>query len=209
VSAEPNPRTLVEHGYDVVADRYEALERDGHEWPRMRWLRRMLAALPPGSRVLDVGCGNGLPATREMTRRHSAVGVDISGEQIARARRNVPEAEFIRGDLSEIDLEGPFAAITALYVIEHLPRGRHVEVLERFHDWLAPGGRLLLTIEPEDEPGKVGDWLGEPMFFSQYDAETTLGLLADAGFEVVERAIEDQLEGDREVTYMWVLAVRD
>ena len=66
-----------------------------------------------------------------------------------------------------------------------------------------------MTIEPEDEPGKVGDWLGEPMFFSQFDAETTLALLADAGFSVVEQAIEDQYEGDREVTYMWVLAVRD
>jgi hypothetical protein len=30
----------------------------------------------------------------------------------------------------------------------------------------------------------------------------------DAGFDVVDTAIEDQREGDREVTYMWVLAQR-
>ena len=47
------------------------------------------------------------------------------------------------------------------------------------------------------------------MFFSQYDAETTLGLLREAGFDVLESAIEDQLEGDREVTYLWTLAQRD
>lgn len=204
-----DPRPLVERGYDSVADRYAALEREGREWPRMRWLRKLLAAVEPGGRVLDVGCGNGLPATREIARDHSAIGIDISGEQVERARKNVPDAEFVQGDLSEVGLERQFDAITAFYVIEHLPRERHADILRRFHDWLAPGGHLLMTIEPEDEPGKVGDWLGEPMFFSQFDAETTLGLLADAGFSVVEQAIEDQYEGDREVTYMWVLAVRD
>ena len=70
------------------------------------------------------------------------------------------------------------------------------------------GGYPLITIEPEDEPGKIGDWLGRPMFFSQYDAETTLGLLAQAGFEIIESEVEDQIEGDREVTYLWVLARR-
>jgi cyclopropane fatty-acyl-phospholipid synthase-like methyltransferase len=96
--------------------------------------------------------------------------------------------------------------LPAFYVIEHLPRERHPEIFRRFHSWLAPGGHLVMTIEPDDEPGKVGDWLGRPMFFSQYDAETTLGLLGEAGFEVLESAIEDQLEGDREVTYLWILA---
>jgi cyclopropane fatty-acyl-phospholipid synthase-like methyltransferase len=204
----PDPRPLVERGYDAVADRYGALESEECEWPRMRWLRRLLAATQPGGRVLDVGCGNGVPATREMARAYAAVGVDISSEQVERARRNVPGADFIHGDLATIEVEGPFDAVSAFYVIEHLPREQHAAILRRFHDWLAPGGHLLMTIEPDDEPGKVGEWLGEPMYFSQYDAETTLKLIAEAGFTVVERAIEDQYEGDRPVTYMWVLARR-
>ncbi len=81
-------------------------------------------------------------------------------------------------------------------------------MLARLHRWLAPGGRLLFTIEPNDEPGVVGDWLGEPMFFSQYDAETTLGLVRDAGFEILERSVASQYEGDPEVAYLWVLAQR-
>ena len=71
-----------------------------------------------------------------------------------------------------------------------------------------PGGYLLFTIEPEDQPGTVGEWLGRPMYFSQHDADTTLRLLRDAGFDVVQTAIEGQREGDREVNYMWVPAQR-
>jgi cyclopropane fatty-acyl-phospholipid synthase-like methyltransferase len=208
VGSEIDPRPIVEAGYDAVADRYAALELPQREWPRMRWLAEMLRRIQPGAWVLDVGCGNGVPATKEIARRHEAVGIDISAAQVERARRNVPDAEFIHGDLTEAELPHVFAAIAAFYVIQHLPRERHAATFNRFHDWLAPGGYLLFTIEPEEEPGKVGDWLGRPMFFSQHDAETTLGLVRDAGFEIVRSEIEDQVEGDRELAWLWVLARR-
>jgi SAM-dependent methyltransferase len=201
-------REIVEAGYDAVADRYSALEQRGTEWPRMRWLRKVLDRVPAGGRVLDIGCGNGLPATRAIAEGHRATGIDVSRGQIDRARRNVPHADFLHGDFSEMEVEPGFDAIVAFYVIEHLPRERHAELFRRLAAWLRPGGFLLFTIEPDDEPGVVGEWLGEPMFFSQYDAETTLGLVAEAGFEPVETARETQLEGDREVEYLWVLARR-
>ena len=71
------PQDLVAHGYDKVAGRYAALEGP-LEWPRIRWLRRVLAHLAPGSRVLDVGCGSGMPATREIAQEHDMLGVDVS-----------------------------------------------------------------------------------------------------------------------------------
>jgi SAM-dependent methyltransferase len=204
-----DPGSIVETGYDIVADRYAALEAEGDEWPRMRWLGRLLDRVDQGARVLDLGCGNGVPATRAIAARHEAIGVDLSAGQIERAKRNVPDAEFIRADLTEIEFSEPFAAIAAFYVIEHLPRERHPETFERFYGWLRRRGYLLFTIEPDDEPGIVGEWLGQPMFFSQYSAERTLELVREAGFEVLETAIEAQLEGTREVSYLWVLAQRD
>ena len=47
------------------------------------------------------------------------------------------------------------------------------------------------------------------MFFSQYEPSETLRLLREAKFEVIESSIETQVEGEREVAYLWVLAQRD
>jgi SAM-dependent methyltransferase len=209
-SAVPGEDTsaLVRQGYDRVADRYEKLEVPGREWPRMRWLDRLLEGVPAGAAVLDVGCGNGVPATKRIAEHHQATGVDISEVQIEQARVNVPQARFVQGDLFKVDFEESFAAIAAFYVIEHVQREHHAAIFARWHRWLAPGGLLLFTIEPYDEPGRVGNWLREPMFFSQHDPDVTLALLDRAGFNVIERTIESQFEGDHDVDYLWVLAQR-
>jgi ubiquinone/menaquinone biosynthesis C-methylase UbiE len=202
-------KKIVAAGYDQVASRYAELEAPGREWPRMRWLRELLSRLSDGSKVLDVGCGNGLPATRAIAERHSVTGVDISLKQIELARHNVPDAHLIQGDAASVEFpDASFDAIVAFYVLEHLPREEHADVFGRFSRWLRPGGYLLFTVEPQDEPGVVGSWLGAPMFFSQFSAEKTLELAERAGFAVLRRAIESQREGDRDVSYLWVRAQR-
>ena len=131
---------LVAQTYDRVADRYEGLELADRAWPRLRWLDRLLDGVPAGSPVLDVGCGNGLPATARIAEHHEAVGVDISAEQVERARRNVPTARFLHGDLRSAALDGPFAAIAAFDVIEHVPREEHAAVFARWCQLLEPSG---------------------------------------------------------------------
>ncbi|MGH2961070.1 MAG: class I SAM-dependent methyltransferase [Solirubrobacterales bacterium] len=201
-------REIVESGYDAVADEYAALEDEHAAWPRMEWLGRLLSLVPAGASVLDAGCGSGVPATRAIARRHRATGIDVSAAQIERARRNVPGARLIHADLMELQLEERFDAIAALYVVEDVPRELHAAAFERFHRWLNPSGYLLFTIEPDEESGIVGEWLGAPMFFSQFGAERTLSLVRDTGFEIIEERSEAQLEGEREVSYLWVLARR-
>jgi cyclopropane fatty-acyl-phospholipid synthase-like methyltransferase len=198
---------LVARGYDRVADAYAALEGE-REWPRLRRLRALLELLPPGANVLDLGCGSGLPATRAVVDAgHTVVGVDVSREQVRQARRNVPEAAIVQS--SALDVTFPaesFDAVVALYMIDHLPRVEHPALLASIHRWLRPGGRLLLTFDTADHPGVVGDWLGVPMFFSQFEPETSEQLVRDAGFEVASAEQETQLEGERDVTFLWVLA---
>jgi len=78
----------------------------------------------------------------------------------------------------------------------------------RFLRWLKPGGRLMFTLEPYDEPDRTDEWLGVPMFFSAFDPDRTAQLLADVGFTVTDRRIESQLEGEREIEYMWWTATK-
>lgn len=203
---DEDPHRLVARGYDLAAEAYGRLE-GSRPWPRTRWLRDLLSRLPPGSRVLDLGCGSGMPATQEIARNHRALGVDVSSRQIELARSSIPEATFLLADaLSFAVRPASLGAVVSLYVFDHLPRGRHAELLARIRDWLRPGGLLLFTAETEDQPGSVSEWLGVPMFFNSFDSNTTLGLVERAGFELIRHATEMQLEGEREVPFLWILA---
>src|SRR4051812_12373324 len=93
----------VARGYDRVAEEYAALEGE-HPWPRMRWLGELLAQLDAGADVLDLGCGNGVPATRKIAKRHRVTGIDISERQIELARSNVKGADFRVADAGSLEL---------------------------------------------------------------------------------------------------------
>ena len=201
-----NPKSIVEQGYDHVADAYSFLEGDQH-WPRMKWLAKVLANLDPESEVLDLGCGSGDPADIEIAKLHKVTGVDISNTQVEAARRNVPDGRFIHADLGALNFpDGSFNAVVSFYALEHIPREQQGHTLERIHDWLRPGGLLLFSYEVGEMKDVTGEWLGVPMFFSSFNPETLAGLVRRAGFEVVETDIETQLEREREVPYLWILA---
>jgi cyclopropane fatty-acyl-phospholipid synthase-like methyltransferase len=198
---------IVAAGYDRVADRYVELESPGTPWPRMRRLQGLLERIPEGGEVLDVGCGNGVPALEAIAERHRATGIDLSSAQIEAAARSVPEARLFHADVSACDFgHGSFDAIVALYVLEHIPRENHRQLIARFFRWLRPGGYLLFTTEPSEDPGTVGEWLDEPMFFSQFDQATTRRIVEGVGFELLDQEVEAQLEGDQEIAYVWFLA---
>ena len=205
-----DPSRIVAAGYDRVADSYERLEQDGAEWPRLRRLRELLLQVPERGAVLDLGCGSGVPALREIARRHAATGVDVSAVQAERARRNVPDATVLTADMAELEFaDGSFDAVVSFYAVEHVPRASHAELFRRVRAWLRPGGLFLFTVEARDGFEAVGTWLGEPMFFSQLDEEEMIALLDDAGLAVVTREREEQLEGGTAIEYLWVLARRD
>lgn len=76
-------------------------------------LRYLRFLIPPGSRVLEIGCGTGdLLAALEPSR---GVGLDISPRMIEEAKAGHPTLEFVVGDAEDqavIDgIQGPFDAI--------------------------------------------------------------------------------------------------
>jgi SAM-dependent methyltransferase len=204
-----DPHDVVRLGYDVIADRYAAWAAS-FESPAMRWLDRLLAELPEGSDVLDLGCGGGGPAGRAIAARHRLLGVDISAAQIARARRAIPDARFLQADATELDLDETFDAVVSLFMLGHVPRAEQEPLLRKIHSWLKPGGRFLGTMGTAEAADVVeDDWLGAPMFFASFDEATNLELLGRAGFDVDDaRIVPFEERGHGLVRFMWILARR-
>jgi cyclopropane fatty-acyl-phospholipid synthase-like methyltransferase len=208
VRGSEDPKQIVARGYDAIAVRY-AEWKDASGWPTMRWLRELLERLPDGSRVLELGCGRGVPATREIAKRHEIVGVDISSSQIALARHHVPEATFVHADVMELELPpASYDAVVSFYMFGHIPPGELGGLVERIAGWLSPGGWLLTTMGAgDDEPEIVeDDWLGAPMYFAGVGRGTSLAALDAAGLEVERAETIPQVEHGEEVRFLWVLA---
>ena len=200
---------IVRHGYDAIADRYAAWAAS-FESPAMRWLERLLTELPEGSDVLELGCGGGGPSTLAIAARHRLIGVDISAEQIARARLHVPNAEFIQADATELELTGTYDAVVSLFMLGHVRRSAQEPLLQKIHSWLRPGGWFLGTMGIANADDVVeDDWLGAPMFFASFDEQTNRELLERTGFGIEDaRVVPFEEPGHGLVRFMWVLARR-
>lgn len=200
-------KAVVEEGYDAIAEAYLTWSSRIEADPRDRMLDEFSTRLPPGARVLDLGCGAGLPSTKALAERFAVTGVDISNAQIDAARRNVPKATFMHADMAEIDFaSASFDGVTAFHAISHLPRDEHGRLFDRLSRWLTPGGLLLATLGASDSPDWIGDWLGRPMFFSSFDAAANRRLLEGAGFRLLIDEVLETIEPEGPVSFLWVLA---
>src|SRR5436853_7848992 len=118
-----DPKRVVADGYDQVADRYLTWSALRPSPARLRALRLADERIAAGAAVLELGCGAGVPMTATLAAGRRLTGVDISPGQIARARRNVPGAEFHVADMTVLDLPASsLDAVVAFYSLTHVPR---------------------------------------------------------------------------------------
>ncbi|MCP4003399.1 MAG: class I SAM-dependent methyltransferase [bacterium] len=170
-------------GYNDCAKAYDRSRHEKFE-PSLEVL---VAQIEPGRRTLDLGCGAGIPVTRELARHFDVSGVDASPNMIERARANVPGVAFSAVDMMSVDFPaGHFAAIVAFRSIHHLPRDEHPELFKRVHDWLEPRGYFLATLSRHNENSYLEDeFFGVTMFWSNFSLAEYLTLLEETGFEVL------------------------
>jgi SAM-dependent methyltransferase len=210
------PHGVVASGYDRIADRYADWQAGVEGDPRARYVSRLLSGLPPGPRILEIGCGAGAEPTPTLAARGDLTAVDISAAQLERARAAVPEARFLHGDVTKVDFRADaFDAVVALYVLNHI-RGRDLpRLIGRIGRWLAPGGLVLATFAAGAGDSLVDDWLGVPMFFGGLDPASNTRIVEGAGLTVLQSRPEPMLEPESEpgrgrerVVFQWMLAAK-
>jgi SAM-dependent methyltransferase len=112
--------------------------------------------LPPGSGILDIGCGTGRHAVELARRGYRVTGVDLSAGMLAEARRAAEAAgvqvELIHGDATQYRADRLFdAAIClcegafSLLAPDDDPWQHEQAILRNIHDALKPGAPFILT----------------------------------------------------------------
>lgn len=119
--------------------------------------------LAPGVRFLDVACGTGGVALRAARAGAGVVGIDLSADQLAKARRAAQEEglaiRFDEGDCQELPYGAAgFDAVASAFGAIFAPD--HRRVADELARVCRPGGRLALTAWPKDEWSDVNERAG-------------------------------------------------
>ena len=156
---------LVEHGVRLGA--------------KMR-VKSFVGDLPPGSKVLDIGCGRGVMLRSLLDLGHEAHGVEITPEAASGAD---PGAQIrIAPELAKAGYEeNTFDAVIMWHVLEHLPHPE--QTLVEIRRILRPGGRLILAVPnfgSLQSQRTANDWfhLDLPRHLYHFTPETLQRLLA-------------------------------
>jgi len=141
-------KALVQLGYDGCAAEYEAARQD-EAHPELALL---VDRLDERAKVLDIGCGAGVPVARALAQRYQVTGADLSSEVVSRTQTNVPRSTFIHSDLMDVQFPAEhFDGVVSFYTIFHLPREEHSALFQRIYYWLKNGGYFLATVADTSE----------------------------------------------------------
>ena len=155
----------VEQWNDTFAREHDIDQYYAQASPLIRWIencrlqliREMLHA-NAGHRVLEVGCGGG--HVLRMFPQCILTGVDVSGEMIAKAKRNLVgyPVRLLKGELDAVDLPvGGFDRIICSEVLEHVVDPE--QLLGTMRRLLAPHGRVVITIPNDTLIHRIKSWI--------------------------------------------------
>ena len=125
--------------WQQVARGKSLIRLGGYYHKRLERVYRFL--VPPGQKVLELGCGRGdlLAALDPET----GVGVDFSPEMAGLARERHPELRIVHADVHELELDETFDTIILSDLVNDLWDIQ--QVLQRVHDLCTPRTRVILN----------------------------------------------------------------
>ena len=180
-------------GYeDLVQPLLEDLKAD--EGDRPRWL--------------DLGCGQGEFCALLREWGWDAEGVDGSPAAVEACRArgiDVTLADVLA--YLEARPDDPVGGISAIQLIEHLPKRAWVHLFEQIHRALGPGGALLLETINGQNPDAIADYFVADVTHTWPGHPETLRLMAEhAGFREVEvRFLHEDHRGRAQDVAIWAV----
>ena len=180
--------------YDATAQAWADSWYENDEM--MPLLNRVISALPPKARILDIGCGAGYESMRLHTLGAQVVGIDLSEKSIAIAKAKNPDSDFHVMNLLSIDPAlGLFDGAVAIASFIHLSQQELPLAFKSISSVLCPGGRLFVVFSKGNgstfgyvEEKSVVEMNGTQhnRHFYWHSTATMAAAAATAGFEYIE-----------------------
>lgn len=206
-------KSLVKDGYDAVAPQYLqfADKYNAKSSTIADHIEKLIAVLPPGGKVLELGSGAGKHGTKTLVDRGFAVtATDVSASQIELAKEHIPTATLIVSDMIALDFPaGSFDAVVAFHSIPHLTREEQPKVVEKMAGWIKEGGWLLFNLNIEDK--EFPDWMGVKMYSWSLGKEGNSEMVKKfgQGLKIVEDEVVAETVGRFTEHIHWFMATKE
>ena len=171
--------------YDQIFDWYAEIRSREIGLPE---IDAFLDTLSPGSRILDLGCGTGVPITERLVQRGFEVyAIDGSARMVGSVRARFPRmsVEFARLQDSAF-FNTTFDAVICWGVLFHLEADEQEDVIRRVAQMLSPDGKFLFTSGQME--GVIHDEMnGVPFRSVSLGAANYARIIASAGLELLHQ----------------------
>jgi len=180
--------------YNTIATKYE--KEAQQDWKNKRYVDKFLGYLKNNASILDIGCGTG-----ELLKYYSyngfiATGIDSAKEMVSIAKRKVPNADVMEMSLYNIDkLQGKYDAISATFVLVHIPKDTINEVVNKISKKLNPNGIFFIVFTKSLKEGLQEEPLDSSCkyYVINYSKDEVCDILINNGFEIIESIEETRL----------------
>jgi len=128
--------------------------------------RQLAALLPPGARVLDLGCGEGRDSVFFAERGAAVTGVDVAADGLDKARRLARRrgvrVRWIEGGMTEVPPDGRFDLIFSCGTLHYVARAERGALFRRLAAMTRPGGHQAHVVFTDrlvhEEKGEIVDY---------------------------------------------------
>lgn len=171
--------------FDRIGKRYDEsfIERDA-QVAEGNWL---IGQLPVAARVLDLGCGSGLPTCKQLLDAGAeVVGIDESAEMLALAEKQAPGGRYLHRDLRDVADLGEFDAVVAFFSLIMLPKNDVLPLLTQLRGQLRGPKLLQIAMVLGDFDQFPIIFMGEPIAVTAYPPDDLAHVVERAGFECLD-----------------------
>ncbi|MBR2813179.1 MAG: class I SAM-dependent methyltransferase [Reyranella sp.] len=196
-----NNRATVE-AYDRYALDYARSTAEGGARQGHRALAQLLEVIEPDGNILEIGSGAGWDADWRLEK----AGFRVRRTDAAMAFVRFQESRGVhaeRLDVVQDDLTGPYDAVVALHVLQHIDRSALPAVLRKVSRALREGGAFLFSIS-EGRGDVVEQGASGQYYVAMWQQAELSEVLVPLGFRL-QWSISDQ---DNEGSWLTMLVVK-
>jgi SAM-dependent methyltransferase len=202
--------------YDVIHQNEQYHKNRGEEKNEIDYISKLI---PPRARILDAGCGFGLPFLKYFAdNNYRITGTDISLESLKIAKKFAPDANLYVKDTSKLDFDkNTFDLIICLYSIMHLDIEKQKKAFNKIYEMLIPGGYFRINFASKDYTGHdefagLRTFNGHSLPCYHTTPEKYEKIFLDLGFEIIDSktkftGVEEEidLKNRKEIIPFWML----